>query len=385
VEKEYQFGKNIGILGGGQLGKMICLEAARLDLRVHILDMEDTYPAAHLCTSFTKGNFSNYDDVMSFGKEMDIITIEIEKVNVKALMDLEKMGKVVYPQPAALEIIQDKGKQKDFYIKHHIATSTYKHFNGKSSILAAVENGQQEFPFVQKACQDGYDGKGVVVIRSKSDLENLMDTASIVEELVDIEKEIAVIVARNANGDMSTYPVVEMEFHPTANLVEYLFCPANINATIEASAAELAKEVMLSFDLIGILAVEMFLTKSGNILINEVAPRPHNSGHHTYDAAHTSQFEQHLRSILNLPLGDTSNISASVMVNLLGEENFTGRVFYDGLDDAINVPGANIMLYGKTETRPNRKMGHATLLSKNVDEAKKNAKKLKDILKIKSI
>ena len=378
------FGKKIGILGGGQLGKMLCLEAARLDLLIHILDKEDTYPAAHLCTSFTKGDFTNYEDVMSFGKNMDIITIEIEKVNVQALKDLETMGKIVYPQPAALEIIQDKGSQKEFYVEHDVPTSEFKHFADKAAIQEAIDKGIIRLPFVQKACQDGYDGKGVMVIKSKSDLDALMDTKSIVEDLVDIDKEIAVIVARNPQGEIVTYPVVEMEFHPTANLVEYLCCPANISDEIKTRAAQLAKEVSIAYDIIGLLAVEMFLTKDGKILINEVAPRPHNSGHHTFDAAHTSQFEQHLRSILNLPLGDTSNLSASVMINLLGEDGFTGAVYYEGLEDAVNVPGANIMLYGKTETRPFRKMGHATVLGKDVKEARENAQKLKTILKIKS-
>jgi len=384
VGKEYMFGKKIGILGGGQLGKMLCLEAARLDLLIHILDKEDTYPAAHLCTSFTKGDFTNYEDVMSFGKNMDIITIEIEKVNVQALKDLETMGKIVYPQPAALEIIQDKGSQKEFYVEHDVPTSDFKHFADKAAIQEAIDKGIIRLPFVQKACQDGYDGKGVMVIKSKSDLDALMDTKSIVEDLVDIDKEIAVIVARNPQGEIVTYPVVEMEFHPTANLVEYLCCPADIRDEIKTRAAQLAKEVSIAYDIIGLLAVEMFLTKDGKILINEVAPRPHNSGHHTFDAAHTSQFEQHLRSILNLPLGDTSNLSASVMINLLGEDGFTGAVYYEGLEDAVNVPGANIMLYGKTETRPFRKMGHATVLGKDVKEARDNAQKLKKILKIKS-
>jgi len=378
------FGKKIGILGGGQLGKMLCLEAARLDLLIHILDKEDTYPAAHLCTSFTKGDFTNYEDVMSFGKNMDIITIEIEKVNVQALKDLETMGKIVYPQPAALEIIQDKGSQKEFYVEHDVPTSDFNHFADKAAIQEAIDKGIIRLPFVQKACQDGYDGKGVMVIKSKSDLDALMDTKSIVEDLVDIDKEIAVIVARNPQGEIVTYPVVEMEFHPTANLVEYLCCPADISDEIKTRAAQLAKEVSIAYDIIGLLAVEMFLTKDGKILINEVAPRPHNSGHHTFDAAHTSQFEQHLRSILNLPLGDTSNLSASVMINLLGEDGFTGAVYYEGLEDAVNVPGANIMLYGKTETRPFRKMGHATVLGKDVKEARENAQKIKTILKIKS-
>ena len=381
---EYRFDKKIGILGGGQLGKMICLEAARYDLDIHILDKSKTYPAAHLCSHFVEGDFTNYNDVLSFGKDLDIITIEIERVNVEALKELESMGKEVYPQPTALEIIQDKGKQKDFYNRHNIPTSSHQHYPDRNTIVTAIDSGDLSLPFVQKACTDGYDGKGVHVVKSKADIAYIMDTKSIVETLVDIDKELAVIVARNPNGEVVTYPVVEMEFHPTANLVEYLLCPSSISTNIAEQADKLAKQVMKAFGLCGLLAVEMFLTKSGELLINEVAPRPHNSGHHTLDAAHTSQFEQHLRSIMNLPLGDTSNICASVMVNLLGHEGFTGAVRYEGMEEAMNIPGANILLYGKTETRPHRKMGHATLLAKNVIEARTNAKKLKQLLFIKS-
>ena len=381
---EYQFDKKVGILGGGQLGKMLCLEAARLDIKLHILDKDDSYPAAKLCHKFVKGDFSNYDDVLAFGMDMDIITIEIEKVNTEALKELERRGKSVFPEPAILEIIQDKGLQKDFYKERNIPTSSYQHFENKAAIIHAVEHGKLQLPFVQKSRKDGYDGKGVHVVKSKESLSQLMDTKSIVEELVDIHKEIAVIVAKNPSGEIISYPVVEMEFHPTANLVEYLCCPANISSEVEQKAQKLAREVMSAFHLTGILAIEMFLTNSGNILVNEVAPRPHNSGHHTLDSAFTSQFEQHLRSIMDLPLGNTANITASVMVNLLGEDGHTGPVIYEGLDKAMNIQGAHILLYGKEETRPHRKMGHATLLAENVDTARKNANELKQILNIKS-
>jgi len=381
---DYFLDKKLGILGGGQLGKMLCLEAARLDIKLHILDKDNTFPAARLCYEFVEGDFTNYDDVLAFGMEMDIITIEIERVNIEALKELERRGKTIYPEPRALEIIQDKGLQKDFYKERNIATSDYQHFENKAAIAAAVISRALPTPFVQKACKEGYDGKGVQVIKSPADLDKLMDVKSIVEDLVDIDKEIAVIVARNPSGEIKSFPVVEMEFHPTANLVEYLICPATVSAAVESEAQKLAREVIMAFDLHGLLAIEMFLTKSGELLINEVAPRPHNSGHHTLDAAYTSQFEQHLRSVLDLPLGDTSNITASVMVNLLGEENYQGDVYYEGLDKAMNVPGAHILLYGKSETRPNRKMGHATLLAENVDIARSNANQLKKLLNIKT-
>ncbi len=384
LQMAYSFDKKVGILGGGQLGKMLCLEAARLDIKLHILDKDDSFPAARLCHQFVAGDFTNYDDVLAFGLDMDVITIEIEKVNIEALKELERLGKKVYPQPGALEIIQDKGKQKDFYKERNIPTSPYRHFENKEAIEEAANNGELVFPFVQKACKDGYDGKGVQVIKNVDALSKLMDTPSICEDLVDIQKELAVIVARNPSDQMISYPVVEMEFHPTANLVEYLCCPANITGEVARDAQKLAEQVILEFDLYGILAVELFLTNSGDILVNEVAPRPHNSGHHTLDAAYTSQFEQHLRAILDLPLGNTANLTASVMVNLLGEESHTGPVMYEGLDQAMNVHGAHIMLYGKTETRPHRKMGHATLLAENVDIARENAQKLKHILNIKS-
>ncbi len=381
---KYPFDKKVGILGGGQLGKMLCLEAARLDIKLHILDKDESFPAAKLCHKFIKGDFTDYDDVLNFGMEMDIITIEIERVNIEALKELERRGKTVIPEPAALEIIQDKGLQKDFYIDRNIPTGSYRHFESKEDIIEAAQNGTITTPFVQKACRDGYDGKGVQVIKSIDDLSKLMDTKSIIEDLVDIDKEIAVIVARNPAGEIKSFPAVEMEFHPTANLVEYLCCPANITEEIEQAAQKLAKEVILAFDLHGLLAIEMFLTKDRTLLVNEVAPRPHNSGHHTLDASYTSQFEQHLRSILDLPLGDTSNMQPSVMVNLLGEAGYEGPVYYEGLDQAMNVPGAHILMYGKSETRPHRKMGHATVLADNVDLARKNAAQLKQLLNIKS-
>lgn len=384
MSNEYLLNKKIGILGGGQLGKMLCLEAARLDLDISILDKEPTFPAAKLCQRFVKGDFKDYDDVMAFGKTVDILTIEIESVNIQALKDLAKQGKIVHPDPYQLEIIKDKKLQKEFYIKNQFPCTNFKAYKNSEEVKAAHQEGAFEIPFVQKARKDGYDGRGVQVVRSEQDLELLLDTPCIIEPMVDIAKEIAVIVARNDKDDVKTFPAVEMEFNPTANLVEYLFCPSYLDDIQEAVAQKLAKDIIRSFDICGLLAVEMFLTNSGKLLINEVAPRPHNSGHHTIDSSATSQFEQHLRAILNMPLGSTKTLSPSVMVNLLGEENEQGPVKYCNIDKVMELSGVHLMLYGKKTTRPYRKMGHATVVARDLDTARDKAEQIKSLLKIKS-
>ena len=377
--------KKIGILGAGQLGKMLCLEAARLDLDLSLMDKNDRFPAAKLCKRFVAGDFKNYEDVLNFGRTVDILSIEIEAVNVDALKQLKSEGISVHPDPDQLEIIKDKGLQKQFYKKHQIPTSPFTLYEDAEEIRKAVAQSSLRLPFVQKARKDGYDGRGVHVVRKEADLEKLLDTASLVEPLVDIEKEIAVIVARNENDEVKAYPAVEMEFHPTANLVEFLFCPSEISEMEESIAQKLARDLIRAFDICGLLAVEMFLTKQGKILINEVAPRPHNSGHHTLDSAKTSQFEQHLRAITNLPLGSCENISPAVMINLLGEDSYAGPVKYEHLEEMLQVNGLKILLYGKTETRPFRKMGHATILDASLERAKEKARKAKSILKIISV
>lgn len=384
LEKEYLLNKKLGILGGGQLGKMLCLEAARLDLDVSILDKDPSFPAAKLCKTFVKGDFKNYDDVMAFGSTVDIISIEIESVNTKALKDLVAAGKIVHPDPDKLEIIKDKKLQKEFYEKHQFPTSGFKAYEDAAAVIAAQVKGAIKIPFVQKARKDGYDGRGVHVVRSPEDLEHLLDVPCIVEPMVDIAKEIAVIVARNEADEVKTFPAVEMEFNPTANLVEYLHCPSYLDDIQESVAQKLAKDIIRSFDICGLLAVEMFLTKSGKLLINEVAPRPHNSGHHTIDSSATSQFEQHLRAVFNLPLGSTRTLSPAVMVNLLGEQDENGPVKYCDIDKVLEMPGVHLMLYGKSETRPFRKMGHATVVARNLDNARSKAEQVKSILKIKS-
>lgn len=374
--------QKIGILGGGQLGKMLCQAGSKLGLDIHILEKDTSFPAAQVCSTFVCGDITNYDDVFTFGKEMDIITIEIENVNVEALEALEALGKKVYPQPAALKIIRDKAKQKMFYESGDMPTSNFEIFKNKIEIKNAVNSGTLSIPFVQKLRTDGYDGKGVHVVSEPSKLEGLLDGGSIVENMVDIAKEIAVIVARNPSGEVAVYPPVEMHFHPTANLVEYLFCPSDITSVQAKEAEKLAIEVASRLDVVGLLAVEMFVTKDSEILINEVAPRPHNSGHHTIEASVTSQYEMHLRAILDLPLGDTTLVRPAVMVNLLGEPEYAGTVIYKNIAECLKLPGVYPHLYGKKETKPFRKMGHVTIVGESLESAIEKAKFVQNTLKV---
>lgn len=374
----------IGILGGGQLGKMLITAASRWGMNTFVLDPSEDCSASSVCNNFIKGDFKNYDDVYSFGKLVDVLTIEIENVNTDALIQLAKEGKKIYPEPGKLQIIKDKGLQKRFYDKYDFPSPHYTLYADKTNIIKAIDEGTQKFPFVQKLCKTGYDGKGVSVIKRNEDLIHLLDGESIVEELIDIQKEISVIVAKNTRGEIITYQPVEMVFNPIANLVEYLICPAPIAPEIAKDACDLAIAVISAFEITGILAVEMFLDKNNKIYINEVAPRPHNSGHQTIEAAHTSQYEQQLRAILGLPLGSTKLISPSIMLNLLGEQGFRGLPVYVGLQECLKIEGANIHLYGKNETRPFRKMGHVTIIDNDIINLESKAKIIKQTLKIRS-
>lgn len=376
--------KKIGILGGGQLGKMLALAAHNWQCPIYMLDAAPDFPAGQVATRFFSGSFKDYDDVYQFGQECDILTVEIEHVNTEALIQLKKEGKTVHPDPHQLEIIKDKGLQKQFYEKHQLPTSSFNLYESAETIRKAIEDGRLALPFVQKTRTAGYDGQGVAVIREQGDLSKIMDAPSIIEPLVAIDKEIAVVVAQNENGDIQAFPPVEMEFHPTANLVEFLSCPANLTARQTADAKSLAESVIKAFGICGLLAVELFLTTDGEWLINEVAPRPHNSGHHTIDSCTTSQFQQHLRAILNLPLGSTKMNAPSVMINLLGAEGHTGPTIYEGIEKCMAVEGAKFHLYGKTITKPFRKMGHATILDADLDEARKKAKFIQANLNIKA-
>ncbi len=367
--------KKVGILGGGQLGKMLCLAAADWDLEISVLDTEGS-PAQNYCTHFVAGNFKNYDDVLNFGRTVDVLTIEIEHVNVKALQTLQKEGIKVHPNPKALNTIKDKGLQKLFYQKNKLQTSDFQLFDSLS-----VDT-EINLPCVWKSRSGGYDGKGVSILKTKKDIAKLPNEPCLIEPLVAIDKEIAVIVARNESGQVVAYPSVEMVFDPVANLLDYQLCPSNISKKIEREAQKLAKRLIKKFNLCGLLAVEFFLTKEGELLINEVAPRPHNSGHHTIEATETSQFEQHLRAILNLPLGSTAMRKPSVLLNLVGAEGHTGEAIVEGFENALNTEGVHIHLYGKRITKPFRKMGHVTIMNKNVETAVETALDLKNKLRI---
>ena len=367
----------IGLLGGGQLGRMLIQSGIDFNVPFSVLDPDVSAPCANI-SKFTVGKLTDFQTVIDFGKECDLITIEIENVNVAALKELVKQGKKVYPQPDVIELIQDKRTQKEFYKRHNIPTADFILTSDKKEVLA----NKHFLPAVNKLGKEGYDGRGVQILRSEKDLSKAFDAPSLLEKLIDFEKEIAVIVARNEKGEIKSYPAVEMVFHAEANLVEYLFSPAQIADVVALQADSIAKAVIQKLNMIGLLAVEMFVTKDGQVLVNEVAPRPHNSGHQTIEANVTSQYEQHLRAILNLPLGDTSTLLASAMVNLLGEENYTGEAIYQGMEDVLKVDGAHVHLYGKMKTKPFRKMGHVTIVDDDKESLKKKVNFVKQTLKV---
>jgi 5-(carboxyamino)imidazole ribonucleotide synthase len=372
----------LGIIAGGQLGKMLVLSASNWNVKTYVLDKDDHCPASTSCTFFYKGDQLNYDDVYRFGQLVDVLTLELENVNIDALKKLKREGKRIYPDPDKLEIIQDKGLQKQFYEKIKVPSSSFSLYNSKQEIISAFESGRLTIPFVQKLRKGGYDGKGVSIIRSKDDLINLLDGASLVEDIVDADKEISAIVARNESGEVKCHPTVEMEFNSQANLVEKLICPSTLPEEIENKAEDIAIKIITELNLYGLLAVEMFVAKNNKIWVNEIAPRPHNSGHHTIESAITSQFEQLLRAIFNLPLGSTKLKMPAVMINLLGEPGYEGKVRYEGLTECLAVEGVKIHLYGKKTTKPFRKMGHVTILAPTVDEAKSKADFVKQKLKV---
>ena len=372
----------LGILGGGQLGKMLLTETRKFDIQTLVLEPSEEAPARYSCNGFYKGSLMDFDTVYQFGKMVDLLTIEIENVNLDALDKLEEEGLQIYPSPKTLRLIQNKGKQKDYYVSNNIPTSPHLRFVDLNDLRNALAKDELEFPFVWKCAQFGYDGNGVKICRSALDLVKLPDVECIAEEMVPFKNELAVIVARSVSGEVKTYPVVEMEFHPEANQVEYVICPARIDKKVAQKATEVALKVSEAFHHVGLLAVEMFQTEDDEILVNEVAPRPHNSGHYSIEASYTSQFENHLRAILNLPLGNTDSKVAGIMVNLVGEEGFSGQVVYENIEKIMAIDGVTPHIYGKRETRPFRKMGHVTIVNENMTEARKIAEEVKNSIRV---
>lgn len=368
--------QTVGIVGGGQLGRMLVQAGIDFNVNFAILDPDPQAPC-HQLGQFTAGKLTDFDAVVKFAAACDVVTIEIENVNTQALKALQQQGKKVFPQPEVIELIQDKRQQKKFYREHQIPTADFMLVANREEVMQHADF----LPAVNKLGKEGYDGRGVQVIKTDKDLPKAFDAPGLLEKFVPFEKEIAVIVARNEQGDISSYPPVEMVFHPEKNLVEYLFAPARLKREIEHQADDIARKVIESLQMIGLLAVEMFVTADGKVLVNEIAPRPHNSGHHTIEASVTSQYEQHLRAILNLPFGDTTT-TKSAMVNILGAEGFEGKAIYEGMEQVLQLSGVHVHLYGKFITKPFRKMGHVTIVDADEESLKKKAKFVKDHLKV---
>lgn len=377
-KKWYGKSFHLGMIGGGQLGRMFIQESTSFDVQVHVLDPDKNAPCSSLATSFTIGGLLDYDAVLNFGLDKDLITVEIENINIEALEELEKRGKKVFPQARVLRIIQDKAIQKKFYIENNIPTAAFFLIENENDIL----NHLASFPLMQKMRKGGYDGKGVQSLKSKEDISKAFTVPSILEKMIPFQKELSVIVARNERGDTEVFPTVECEFSQEINLVEFLFSPASVSVEIEEKARQIAIDIIEKLDMVGLLAVEFFLLENGELLVNEIAPRPHNSGHHTIECNVTSQFEQHMRSILNLPLGSTKMLQNGVMINLLGEAGYEGSAIYDGLENVLAMEGVKVHLYGKETTKSFRKMGHITIGNSSLDEAKKIAREVQNILKI---
>lgn len=370
----------IGLLGGGQLGRMMLQKAYDYNLHIAVLDPNPQAPCHQIANEFVVGNFKDFNTVYEFGKDKDVVTIEFEDVNSDALQALEDLGVKVFPQAKVLKTIQDKGLQKEFFTKIGVPTSPYFIAANKEEILAKATT----YPLFQKLRTSGYDGYGVQKIKDVNDVENAMEGPSMCEVGVEMDKELSVIVARNESGEVKQFPVVELEFNPIANMVEFLFAPANITVDIEQQAQTIAAKIIAELNMVGLLAVEFFLSKTGELLVNEIAPRPHNSGHQSIEGNYTSQFDQHIRSILNLPLGNTAMVKPSVMVNLLGEEGYEGDAIYEGITNILDMDGVNVHLYGKAKTKSFRKMGHVTIVAETLSEAKTIAKKVKETIKIKA-
>lgn len=372
----------LGILGGGQLGKMMLYETRKFDITTHVIDPSAEAPSRISCDYFEQGDLMDFDTVYNFGKNVDVLTFEIEGVNIEALAKLESEGKKVYPSSETLKNIQDKGVQKNFYKLHKIPTAPFLVFKTKDDLTEAIVRKELTLPFVWKSCTGGYDGNGVSVIRTEEDIIPLAEGSCIAEKLIPFKNELAVIVVRNPSGEVKTYPVVEMEFHPEANQVEYVICPARIDDKVAKNARDIAVKVSEAFKHVGLLAVEMFQTEDDEIIVNEVAPRPHNSGHYSIEGSYTNQFEQQIRAILDLPLGNTDSKVGGIMVNLVGAEGHTGEVVYKNIEKIMAMDGVTPHIYGKKQTRPFRKMGHVTIVNEHIDKAREIAEEVKNSIKV---
>ena len=373
----------VGIIGGGQLGKMLLTEFNKMNIKTSVLDSSENSPCKNLTDKFVCGDFTDFTSVYNFGKDCDVITFEIEHINVDALERLENEGKRVFHKSKTLRIIQDKNLQKSFFRDNKIPTSEFKYYNSIDELKESINNNEIEFPCIWKKTKFGYDGFGVKILNNINDLSGLPESEMIIEEMVSFEKELSVIVTRNVSGKVSCFNTVEMEFNKRSNQVEFVISPANISNSVNIRAKELAIKLSESLDCVGVLAVEMFLV-NGEILVNEIAPRPHNSGHFSIEACSCSQYQQHIRAILDLDLGESNHTGSAVMLNLVGGKNFYGKVFYENLDLVFKTNSANLHIYGKEETRPNRKMGHVTIICNKFEDAYEKAKFLKDNIKIKS-
>jgi 5-(carboxyamino)imidazole ribonucleotide synthase len=376
VGKTFNQDFKLGVLGGGQLGRMLIQSGIDFNFNFLVLDPDENAPCRTI-SEFHHGKLTDYETVLKFGELCDILTIEIENVNTKALKELVRKGKKVFPQPEVIELIQDKRVQKNFYKENNIPTASFVLTENKEDVVKHAK-----FPVVNKLGKEGYDGRGVQILRTKEDLGKAFDKPGLLEELIPFEKEISVIVARNEAGEIETFPAVEMVFHPEHNLVEYLFAPAQITMEVEKKADSIARSIIAKLNMVGLLAVEMFVTKTGEVLVNEIAPRPHNSGHQTIEANVTSQYEQHLRAITGLPLGKTDLLLPSAMVNLLGESGFSGAAKYKGFEEVLKLQGVHVHLYGKSQTKPFRKMGHVTIVDQDIESLKQKATFVKQTLKV---
>ena len=377
----YTSQNKLGILGGGQLGKMLINEANKLNISCKVMDPNKEAPCSNLVENFIVGDLLNYDDVYNFGKNVEVLTIEIENVNTDALKKLEEEGVKVYPSSENIKTIQNKSVQKNFYLKNNLPSSFFKTYDNVDDLINEAENKKCKYPFVWKSARFGYDGKGVKVINNIEDLKTLPNIECIIEDKISIKKELSVIVARNKRSQEKNFPTVEMEFNQE-NLVDKVICPAQISDDLNNKAIQLALKTSRAFNHIGLLAIELFITDNDEILINEVAPRPHNSGHHTIECCLISQFEQHLRAIFNLNLGSTSIKIPGIMLNLVGEEKHFGEAIYDNIEGSLKIPGASIHIYGKKDTKPHRKMGHITIVNKDLNKAKEFAEIIRKSIKV---